>query len=256
MKVTGSIAMVTGGASGLGAGAARRLVAGGAEVVLVDLNEDAGRAMESELGSAVSFVRGDVSDTDSIAAAIDTALDERGGIGILVNAAGIAPAARVISRDGALFDLELFRKVISINLIGMFDVIRRVAAVMAQNPPGDDGEKGVIVNVASIAAFEGQIGQAAYSASKGGVVGMTLPIARDLASLGIRVVTIAPGIMDTPLLADAPDELKDALAGLQLFPRRLGTPDDFARLVEAIVTIPMLNGEVIRLDAGARMPPR
>jgi NAD(P)-dependent dehydrogenase (short-subunit alcohol dehydrogenase family) len=155
-----------------------------------------------------------------------------------------------------MFDLDLFEFVIRVNLIGMFDVIRNVAVVMAQNEPGPDSERGVMVNVASIAAFEGQVGQVAYSASKGGIVSMTLPLARDLAGIGVRCVTVAPGIMDTPLLAGAPDELKEALAGLHVFPRRLGSPADFAHLVQAIVENPLLNGEVIRLDAGARMPPR
>jgi 3-hydroxyacyl-CoA dehydrogenase/3-hydroxy-2-methylbutyryl-CoA dehydrogenase len=179
-----------------------------------------------------------------------------GRIEILVNAAGVAPAQRVVSRDGALFDLDLFEFVVAVNLVGMFDVIRNVAGAMAANEPGPDGERGAIVNVASIAAFEGQVGQAAYSASKGGVVAMTLPLARDLAALGIRVNAVAPGIMDTPLLADAPSDLKQALAGIHVFPKRLGTPEDFAHLVQSIVENPLLNGEVIRLDAGARMPPR
>jgi 3-hydroxyacyl-CoA dehydrogenase/3-hydroxy-2-methylbutyryl-CoA dehydrogenase len=187
---------------------------------------------------------------------VGRAAEEWGRIDVLVNAAGVAPAQRIISRDGDLFDLDLFRFVIEVNLIGMFDVTRNVVAVMARNEPGDGGERGVIVNVASIAAFEGQIGQSAYSASKGGIVGMTLPLARDLGSLGIRVMTVAPGIMDTPLLASASTELKDALAKLHVFPPRLGTPEDFAHLVQAIVENPMLNGEVIRLDAAARMPPR
>ncbi|MFB3050429.1 MAG: SDR family NAD(P)-dependent oxidoreductase, partial [Acidimicrobiia bacterium] len=177
-------------------------------------------------------------------------------IDVLVNAAGVAPAQRVVSRDGVLFDLDLFKFTIGVNLVGMFDVIRNVAAAMAANDPGEAGERGVIVNVASIAAFEGQVGQAAYSASKGGVVAMTLPIARDLASAGIRVVTIAPGIMDTPLLAGAPQELRDSLARLHVFPQRLGTAEDFAHLVQAIVENQMINGEVIRLDAAARMPPK
>jgi 3-hydroxyacyl-CoA dehydrogenase/3-hydroxy-2-methylbutyryl-CoA dehydrogenase len=183
-------------------------------------------------------------------------MEEFGRIDILVNAAGVAPAQRLVGRDGALFDLDLFKFVIDVNLVGMFDVTRNVAGAMFRNEPSEGGERGVIVNVASIAAFEGQVGQAAYSASKGGIVSMTLPLARDLGSLGIRVVTIAPGIMDTPLLASAPQELKDSLAKLHVFPQRLGTPADFAHLVQAIVENPLLNGEVIRLDAAARMPPR
>jgi 3-hydroxyacyl-CoA dehydrogenase/3-hydroxy-2-methylbutyryl-CoA dehydrogenase len=197
-----------------------------------------------------------VSNADDVAAAVTGARDAFGSIDVLVNAAGVAPAQRVVSRDGVLFDLDLFKFTVGVNLVGMFDVIRNVAGVMAKNDPGETGERGVIVNVASIAAFEGQVGQAAYSASKGGVVGMTLPIARDLAGIGVRVNTIAPGIMDTPLLAGAPQELRDSLAKIHVFPQRLGTAEDFAHLVQAIVENPMINGEVVRLDAAARMPPR
>ncbi|HEX6946970.1 MAG TPA: SDR family NAD(P)-dependent oxidoreductase [Acidimicrobiia bacterium] len=256
MDLTGKTAIVTGGVSGLGNGAARRFVAHGARVAMFDVNRDKGRAAEEELGEQARFFEVDVTDPEAVASAVAGVAELWGEIQVLVNAAGIAPAQRVVSRDGSLFDLELFRTVVSVNLIGMFDVIRNVAGVMARNEPLDDGERGVIVNVASIAAFEGQVGQAAYSASKGGVVGMTLPIARDLGPLGIRVVTIAPGIMDTPLLAGAPDELKEALGKIQVFPQRLGTADEFAHLVHAIVENRMLNGEVIRLDAGARMPPK
>lgn len=257
MKLDGAVGLVTGGVSGLGFGAARRMAGRGASVVMLDINEERGKQASEELGEQSRFIHCDVSNPDEVTAAVAGARDAFGGIQVLVNAAGVAPAQRVLSRDGDLFDLELFRFTIGVNLVGMFDVIRNVAAVMADNEPNDDGERGVMVNVASIAAFEGQVGQAAYSASKGGVVGMTLPIARDLAGIGVRVVTVAPGIMDTPLLAGAPDELKQALADLQVFPHRLGTPDDFAHLVQAIVENPMLNGEVIRLlDAAARMPPK
>lgn len=248
--------LVTGGASGLGLGAARRLETHGARVVLADINEQRGQEAAEELGEGVQFVLCDVTDPDAVADSIVRVREELGGIDVLVNAAGVAPAQRVLSRDGDLFDLDLFKFTISVNLIGMFDVIRNVAAVMAMNEPGQDGERGVMINVASIAAFEGQVGQAAYSASKGGIVGMTLPLARDLAGIGVRVVTIAPGIMDTPLLAGAPQELKEALAKLHVFPQRLGTPQDFAHLVQALVENPMVNGEVIRLDAAARMPPK
>lgn len=256
MQVDGSVALVTGGASGLGLGVASRLVKDGGSVVLVDLNEERGSKAASDLGPSTRFVSCDVSQPSDVEAAISAATEAFGRIDILVNAAGIAPASRLISRDGTLHDLGIFSQTIGINLIGMFDVIRNTAGAMAKNEPGEDGERGVIVNVASIAAFDGQIGQAAYSASKGGIVGMTLPLARDLASIGVRVMTIAPGIMDTPLLASAPQELKDSLAQLASFPKRLGTPDDFARLAIAIIENPMLNGEVIRLDAAARMPPR
>ena len=254
MQVKDSVALVTGGVSGLGLGAARRLLDHGASVALLDINEDKGNAVVSELGERARFVACDVSDAGSVEAAVSGVEEQFGRIQILVNAAGVAPAQRVVSRDGDLFDLDLFRFTIGVNLIGMFDVIRNVARVMSSNDPDEGGERGVIINVASIAAYEGQVGQAAYSASKGGIVGMTLPIARDLGPMGIRVMTVAPGIMDTPLLAAAPQELKDSLAKLAVFPQRLGTPEDFAHLVEAIVENPMLNGEIIRLDAAARMP--
>lgn len=256
MELGNSVAVITGGASGLGLGAARRMIAGGGSVVLFDVNEERGAAAAAELGAGARFVACDVSNPADVEAAVGGAVDAFGGIQVLVNAAGIGPAQRLLSRDGAIHDLDLFKLTIAVNLVGMFDVIRNVVPVMARNDPGETGERGVIVNVASIAAFDGQIGQTAYSASKGGVVGMTLPMARDLGPSGIRVVTVAPGIMDTPMLAAAPQELKEALAGIQVFPRRLGTPDDFAHLVQAIVENSMLNGEVIRLDAGARMPPK
>jgi 3-hydroxyacyl-CoA dehydrogenase/3-hydroxy-2-methylbutyryl-CoA dehydrogenase len=256
LQVKDSVALVTGGASGLGWGAARRLLEQGASVALLDINEDKGNKAVSELGDRARFVACDVSDAGSVEAAVSGVQEQFGAIQILVNAAGVAPAQRVVSRDGDLFDLDLFRFTIGVNLIGMFDVIRNVAGVMSSNDTDEGGERGVIVNVASIAAYEGQVGQAAYSASKGGIVGMTLPIARDLGPMGIRVMTVAPGIMDTPLLAAAPQELKDSLAKLAVFPQRLGTPEDFAHLVQAIVENPMLNGEVIRLDAAARMPAR
>ncbi|MCI0424308.1 MAG: SDR family NAD(P)-dependent oxidoreductase [Actinobacteria bacterium] len=256
MEVNGSVAVVTGGVSGLGLGAALRFLDQGASVAMLDVNEDQGARIVAEMGDRARFLLCDVTDPQGVASAVAGVKEMLGRIDVLVNAAGIAPAQRVISRDSDLFDLELFRLVITVNLIGTFDMIRNVAGVMAANELSTAGERGVIVNVASIAAFEGQIGQAAYSASKGGVVGMTLPIARDLGSLGIRVMTIAPGIMDTPMLAGAPQELRDALAKLHVFPQRLGTPADFAHLVQAIVENPMLNGEVIRLDAAARMPPR
>lgn len=240
----------------MGFGAAERIVAMGGQVVMMDINEERGKTAQDELGEGSRYIRCDVSDTGEVVAAVSAAGEAFGRIDVLVNAAGVAPAQRVLSRDGAMFDLDLFRFTVGVNLIGMFDVIRNTARVMSGNDPNEEGERGVIVNVASIAAFEGQVGQAAYSASKGGVVAMTLPIARDLAGVGIRVNTVAPGIMDTPLLAGAPQELKDSLAELQVFPQRLGTPADFAHLVTSIIENPMLNGEVIRLDAAARMPPR
>ena len=256
MQISDSVAVITGGVSGLGFGAAQRMVDHGASVVMLDINEERGRQAATELGERSRFVACDVSKSEDVAAAVAGARGAFGSISVLVNAAGVAPAQRVVARDGTLFDLDVFKFTVGVNLVGMFDVIRNVAAVMADNAPGESGERGVIVNVASIAAFEGQVGQAAYSASKGGVVAMTLPIARDLAGVGIRVVTIAPGIMDTPLLAGAPQELRDALAQLHVFPKRLGTAEDFAHLVQAIVENPMINGEVIRLDAATRMPPK
>lgn len=256
MQIEGSVALITGGVSGLGLGAARRIVDMGGRVVMMDINESLGKTVSEDLGESARFVACDVSDAAAVSAAVDGAAEAFGGVQILVNAAGVAPAQRVLARDGTMFDLDLFKFTVGVNLIGMFDVIRNTARVMSRNEPGDSGERGAIVNVASIAAFDGQVGQAAYSASKGGVVGMTLPLARDLGSIGVRVNTVAPGIMDTPLLAGAPQELRDALAKLHVFPKRLGTPEDFAHLVTSIVENEMLNGEVIRLDAAARMPPK
>lgn len=256
LQVEGSVALITGGVSGLGLGAAKRLAGAGGRVVMADINDAGGAEAVAELGDASRFVQCDVSKPDEVAVAVAGACEAFGGIDILINAAGVAPAQRVVSRDGVMFDLDLFKFTVAVNLVGAFDVIRNTAAVMAKRDPSAAGERGVIVNVASIAAFEGQVGQAAYSASKGGIVGMTLPIARDLSSLGIRVNTVAPGIMDTPLLADAPPEIKEALAQLHVFPKRLGVGDDFAHLVQAIIENEMLNGEVIRLDAAARMPPK
>lgn len=256
MQLQDSVAFITGGVSGLGLGTARRFTSQGATVVMADINTEKGSEAVAELGHGSRFVACDVTDPDSVTAAVSGVKEEFGHIDILVNAAGVAPAQRVVSRDGTLFDLDLFKFTVGVNLVGTFDVIRNVAGVMAGNEPDQSGERGVIVNVASIAAFDGQIGQAAYSASKAGLVGMTLPIARDLGSIGVRVVTIAPGIMDTPLLAGAPQELRNSLAKLHVFPQRLGTAEDFAHLVQAVVENPLLNGEVIRLDAAARMPPK
>jgi NAD(P)-dependent dehydrogenase (short-subunit alcohol dehydrogenase family) len=254
LQIEDSVALVTGGVSGLGFGAATRIVAKGGRVVMMDINEDLGKTAQAELGDQARFLRCDVSAPGEVAAAVEGAVGAFGAIHVLVNAAGVAPAQRVLSRDGAMFDLDLFRFTVGVNLIGMFDVIRHTAGVMAGNDPNEEGERGVVVNVASIAAFEGQVGQVAYSASKGGVVAMTLPLARDLAGVGIRVNTVAPGIMDTPMLAGAPQELRDSLARLAVFPQRLGKPEDFAHLVISLVENPMINGEVIRLDAAARMP--
>ncbi|MDF1598022.1 MAG: SDR family NAD(P)-dependent oxidoreductase [Acidimicrobiia bacterium] len=256
MRIDGSVAFITGGASGLGRGAAEALVERGAKVAILDLPGSDGASVAAGLGADAVFVPADVRDTVQVEQAVAAALGAFGKLNLLVNAAGVVTAHRVVARNGELFPLDLFKSTIEVNLIGLFDVVRRVAAEMGNNEPDEGGERGAIVNVASIAAYEGQIGQAAYSASKGGIVGLTLPLARDLASAGIRVNTIAPGIMDTPMLAGAPQELKDALAQVHVFPRRLGTPQDFAHLVIAVFENPMLNGEVIRLDAGARMGPR
>ncbi len=254
MLIEGSVAFITGGASGLGRGAAEAIAARGGKVAILDLPSSSGAEVAEAVGGV--FVPADLRKTEQVEAAVAATVDAFGRIDVAINAAGVVTAHRVVSRDGELFPLDLFRFTIEVNLIGLFDVVRRVAAVMGQNEPNSAGERGAIVNVASIAAYEGQVGQAAYSASKGGIVSLSLQLARDLASLGIRVNTIAPGIMDTPMLAGAPQELKDALAQIHVFPRRLGTPADFAHLALAIIENEMINGEVIRLDAGARMGPK
>ncbi|HSG80502.1 MAG TPA: SDR family NAD(P)-dependent oxidoreductase [Acidimicrobiia bacterium] len=255
MRLSGARALITGGASGLGEGTAQRFVANGARVALLDLPSSRGPEVAAELGDAV-FAPADVTNTDDVEQAVAHAAEAMGGIDILVNAAGVVAAHRVVTRSGELFPLELFEWVLRVNLIGAFDVVRRTAGVMAQNEPGENGERGVIVNVASIAAFEGQVGQAAYSASKGGIAALTITLARDLASIGVRVNTIAPGIMDTPMMAGAPDELRQALADIHVFPKRLGRPDDFASLAQHMVENELLNGEIVRLDAATRMQPK
>ncbi|MBT8214217.1 MAG: SDR family NAD(P)-dependent oxidoreductase [Acidimicrobiia bacterium] len=256
MDISHSRSVVTGGASGLGLSAVERLVAGGSRVAIFDLPTSPGEEQADRLGDQVMFVPVDVTDTEAVAGAVAQVAEAFGGIDVNVNCAGIAPASRLIGRDGDPFPLDLFTAVVSVNLIGTFDVLRRCAVVMADNEPGVDGERGVIVNVASVAAYEGQIGQAAYSASKGGIVGMMLPIARDLASRGIRVNTVAPGIMETPLLAGASDEVKASLAAVSVFPKRLGLPEDFSALVIHLVENVFINGETVRLDAAGRLGPR
>jgi NAD(P)-dependent dehydrogenase (short-subunit alcohol dehydrogenase family) len=253
MRIDGMTAYVTGGASGLGAGTARTLAGAGARVAILDLQEEKGEAVAGELGGV--FARCDVADEGSAVAAFDKAKAAVGAPRILVNCAGIGPAARTTGRNGP-HDLGLFAKVIQVNLIGTFNCIRLAATEMSALEPLGDGERGVIVNTASVAAFDGQIGQAAYSASKGGIVGMTLPIARDLADRGIRVVTIAPGIFETPLLASLPDNVKESLAASVPFPKKLGQPEEYAALARHIVENAMLNGETIRLDGAIRMAPR
>ena len=252
MDIAGKVFIVTGAASGLGEGAARMLAREGARVVIADLQVERGTAVAAELGGA--FVKCDVSSEDDGRAVVAQALS-MGKLAGLVNCAGIAPAARTVGKDGA-HALGLFAKVIQVNLIGTFNMIRLAAEAMAKNEPEPTGERGVLINTASIAAFDGQIGQAAYAASKGGVVGMTLPIARDLSKNGIRVMTIAPGIFGTPMLFGMPQEVQDALAAGVPFPSRLGKPEDYAKLVHQIVTNDMLNGEVIRLDGAIRLAPR
>ena len=252
MEISGKVFIVTGGASGLGEGTARMLAGHGAKVVIADLQADKGEALASELGGA--FVRCDVSQEADAQAVIAKAV-ALGKLMGLVNCAGIGPAAKTVGRDGA-HPLALFSKVIAVNLIGSFNMIRLAAEAMSRNSPESTGERGVLISTASVAAYDGQIGQAAYSASKGGLVGMTLPIARDLARNGIRNMTIAPGIFGTPMLFGMPQEVQDSLAAGVPFPSRLGTPDDYAKLVHQIVTNDMLNGEVIRLDGAIRLAPK
>jgi len=253
VDINGRGALVTGGASGLGNATARRLIAAGAMVVLVDVAEDALKEQRDDLGGDVVAIHAaDVRDPAAVAAAVATVVERFGGLHIAVNCAGIAPPQRVLSRSGP-HGLDLFSRVVEINLIGTFNVIRLAAEAMAANDPDDGGERGVIVNTASIAAFDGQVGQAAYAASKGGVVGMTLPIARDLARHGIRNVTIAPGVFGSPMVKALPQESIDGLESGIPFPHRLGDPDEFGLFVTQIVTNPYLNGETIRFDAGLRM---
>ena len=252
MDIAGKAFIVTGGASGLGEGAARMLAGSGGKVVVADVQVDKGQAVATEIGGV--FVRCDVSqETDGRAAV--TAAVALGKLCGLVNCAGIAPAIKTVGRDGA-HPLAAFEKTIAVNLVGTFNMIRLAAEAMCRNVPEPTGERGVLISTASIAAYDGQIGQAAYSASKGGVVGMTLPIARDLARNGIRNMTIAPGIFGTPMLFSMPQEVRDALAAGVPFPSRLGTPEDYARLVRHIIENDMLNGEVIRLDGAIRLPPK
>jgi len=256
MRIDGSGALVAGGASGLGEATVRRLHGGGAAVVIADLNEEKGRALAEELGSRAEFKRADVTDAEAVEDAVKAAQALAGELRICVCCAGVGWAERIAGRRGA-HTTEPFETVIRINLIGTFNVLRLAAAAMLENEPMDDsGERGVCVNTASIAAFDGQIGQVAYAASKGGIVGMTLPAARDLASMGVRVCTIAPGTFDTPLLGALPQEARDELAKAIPFPSRLGRPEEFAALAAHIVENEMLNGEVIRLDGALRMPPR
>ena len=246
---------VTGAGSGLGAATARLLAGRGGNVLVADVDEPAGERTASEIGGRARFVRTDVTDEGSVRAALDSAEEAFGALGGVVNCAGVAPAARVVGRKG-VHDLDLFQKTVQVNLVGTFNVIRLAAARLAGNEPDAGGERGVIVNTASVAAYEGQIGQAAYAASKGGVVALTLPVARELAGSGIRVVTVAPGIFETPMLAALPEDARRSLGEQVPFPPRLGRPEEYAALVAHIFENGMLNGETIRLDGAIRMAPK
>jgi NAD(P)-dependent dehydrogenase (short-subunit alcohol dehydrogenase family) len=255
MKLNQIRAVITGGASGLGHAVASTLLAAGGKVALLDVNETAGRSAAEALGAQAHFQRVDVTDEGAVQAGIEQAVSALGGLNLAVNCAGVAWARRTVNKEGAIPG-EFFRKVIEINLLGTLLVAKTAAAVMQANTPNEEGERGVIIMTASVAAFDGQVGQVAYSASKGAVVGMTLPMARDLASLGIRVMTIAPGIFRTPMMAAMPQEVQDSLARQIPFPSRLGRPEEYAALVKHICENSMLNGECIRLDGAIRMAPK
>jgi 3-hydroxyacyl-CoA dehydrogenase/3-hydroxy-2-methylbutyryl-CoA dehydrogenase len=256
VRPEGAVVVVTGGASGLGRGVAATLVGRGASVVLLDLPSSPGAEAAAELGDRAAFVPCDVTDPASVTAAWAAVTGRHLRVDVLVSCAGVLQGSRMVGRDGSPHPLDAFRRTVEVNLVGMFDVLRHAVASMAANEPGDDGERGLVVNVASIAAFEGQIGQAAYAASKGAVVSMTLPIARELGRFGIRVVTVAPGTMDTPMLGTLSDEAREAFAAGNAFPQRLGRPDDLGRFVLAAMENVYLNGTTVRLDAGLRMGPR
>jgi NAD(P)-dependent dehydrogenase (short-subunit alcohol dehydrogenase family) len=255
MQVENSTFLISGGGSGLGAACARRLAGAGANVVIADINQGAGESVAGEIGARARFVRVDVTNEQSVADAVHTAQHEFGGLQGVINCAGIALGERVITREGP-HSLDNFTRVIMVNLVGTFNVIRLASAVIAAGTPNEGGERGVIICTASVAAFEGQIGQAAYSASKGGVAAMTLPVARELARYGIRVMTISPGVFDTPMMAQLPQAARESLAHHIPFPQRLGRPEEYAALAQHIIENEMLNGEVIRLDGALRMQPR
>jgi NAD(P)-dependent dehydrogenase (short-subunit alcohol dehydrogenase family) len=254
MDIRGTSALVTGGASGLGAATARRLAALGARVTVADLNADLGHQVIADMADG-RFVPADVTDEAACAAAVASAVEHGDGLHILVNCAGIALAERILGKEGR-HDLRRFRRAVEINLVGTFTMLMYAAEAMARNQPNQEGERGVIINTASIAAFDGQIGQAAYAASKGGVAALTLPAARELARIGVRVMSIAPGLFDTAMLAGLPEAARVSLGQQAPFPARLGRPEEYAALVEHIIENPMLNGEVIRLDGALRMAPR
>jgi 3-hydroxyacyl-CoA dehydrogenase/3-hydroxy-2-methylbutyryl-CoA dehydrogenase len=256
MKPSGAVVVVTGGASGIGRGVVEMIVARGGRAVIADLESSAGSDVATQLGPNVCFIPCDVTKPPMVEAVVAGALEAFGRIDVLVSCAGISIGARVVGRESALHSLDLFRKHIDINLVGMFDMIRNVAGAMAKNEPGEDGERGLIVNISSIAGYEGQVGQSAYGASKGGVLAMTMTLARDLGNLGIRVMCICPGTMDTPLLAGLSREFIDRLADNNVFPKRVGQPPDVASLVAQLMENTYFNGEVIRLDAGLRLAAR
>ncbi len=253
MEITGAGAIVTGGASGLGAATARMLAESGARVTVLDRDGAGAAATATAIGGL--GIACDVADADIVAAALEEARAAHGPCAIAINCAGIAPAKRIVGRDGPM-PLAEFEQVVRVNLIGSFNVMRLAAAEMATRPPNADGERGVVINTASIAAFEGQIGQSAYAASKGGVAALTLPAAREFASIGVRVLAIAPGLFATPMLLSMPQEVQDSLAATLPFPKRFGDPDEFAALVRHMIDNPVLNGEVVRLDSALRMAPR
>ncbi|MFC0186747.1 3-hydroxyacyl-CoA dehydrogenase [Fictibacillus aquaticus] len=255
MNIQECKAVVTGGASGLGEATVRRIVENGGQAVILDLSEERGQKLIDELGSAVGFVKTDVTSEEEVRAAIGEAVSRMGSVNTVANCAGIGIAEKVLGKKGT-HSLDLFSKVISVNLIGTFNVCRLAAENMVGNEENEFGERGVIINTASVAAFEGQIGQAAYSASKGGVVGLTLPLAREFARSGIRVMTIAPGLFHTPMFEMLPEEARVSLGKMVPFPSRLGFPEEYAHLVQSIVENPMLNGETIRLDGAIRMQPK
>ncbi|MCG4455122.1 MULTISPECIES: 3-hydroxyacyl-CoA dehydrogenase [unclassified Pseudomonas] len=252
MRIEDRVFLITGASSGLGLATARTLIGQGAKVLLADINTEAGEARAAELGAQARFVQTDITREEDGCRAVAAALEAFGGLHGLINCAGVAPAEKVLGRNGA-HGLDSFSRVIQINLIGSFNMLRLAAEAMARGEPNEEGERGVIVNTASVAAFDGQMGQAAYAASKGGVAALTLPAARDLARSGIRVMCIAPGIFETPMMAGMPQEVRDSLAANVPFPPRLGRPDEYAALVRHIIENPMLNGEVIRLDGALRM---
>jgi NAD(P)-dependent dehydrogenase (short-subunit alcohol dehydrogenase family) len=255
MKANEVKALITGGVSGLGLAVAKKVVAGGGQAVLLDVNDEAGAAAVAELGDAASYIRTDVSSEQEVQDAVSAAVERMGAVNVAINCAGILGAGRVLGREAPM-PLEFFSRVIQVNLVGSFNVCKAAGAAMESNEPGDTGERGVIVNTASVAAFDGQIGQAAYSASKGGIVGMTLPVAREFARIGVRINTVAPGIFWTPMVDGMPEHIQEALSASIPFPSRLGKPEEFAELVIHIVENGYLNGETIRLDGAVRLAPK